>query len=130
MLGDVDCSRQAAWVNDNKAAISWAEGQKCNSMAAQYAFMAVTWQHLSSQFTFSKIEHQKGVLMGDIDGLSRGFPHSLDPSKEYVMSEARKRSLDELFILLDPSIIRDLVDHHMAFDAVITMTRKLTQCVG
>ena len=127
-LGKVDCSRQAAWVNDNKAAISWAEGQKCNSMTAQYAFMAVTWQHLSSQFTFSKIEHQKGVLMGDIDGLSRGYPHSLDPSKEYVMSDARKQRLDSLFLLLDPSVVRDLVDHHTAFDAVITMTRNLTRC--
>jgi hypothetical protein len=128
VLGNVDCSRQAAWVNDNKSAISWAEGSKCNSMAAQYAFMAVTWQQLSSQFTFSKIEHQKGVLMGDIDGLSRGFPHSLDPTKEYVMSGTKKHSLDELFLLLDPSVIRDLVDHHTAFDAVITMTRNLSHC--
>ena len=129
VLGNVDCSRQAAWVNDNKSAISWAEGSKCNSMAAQYAFMAVTWQQLSSQFTFSKIEHQKGVLMGDIDGLSRGFPHSLDPTKEYVISGTKKHSLDELFLLLDPSVIRDLVDHHTAFDAVITMTKNLSHCV-
>ena len=67
--------------------------------------------------------------MGDIDGLSRGFPHSLDPNKEYVMSDARKHSLNALFLLLDPSIVRDLVDHHTAFDAVITMTRNLSQSV-
>jgi hypothetical protein len=30
---------------------------------------------------------------------------------------------------LDPSVIRDLVDHHTAFDAVITMTRNLSHCV-
>ena len=127
VLGGSPGLRRAAWVNDNKAAVLWAEAQKCNSMAAQYAFMAVTWQQLSSQFEFVLVEHQKGVLMGDIDGLSRGYSHSLDPRKEYIMSDVQSAQLDELFLLLDPSVIRDLKDHHYVFDAVITITRALCQ---
>ena len=50
ILGKSDCTRVAAWVNDNKAAITWAEKNKCNSMAAQYSYMAVTWQQLFSKF--------------------------------------------------------------------------------
>ena len=129
VLGKSVCTRVAAWVNDNKAAITWAENSKCNSMAAQYAYMAVTWQQLFSKFRFIEVEHQKGVLMGDIDGLSRGFPHSLDINKKYVLNSAQCTSLDKLFSVLDPSVQNNLISHHEAFVAVVNLTRELSKCV-
>jgi hypothetical protein len=129
VLGKTVCTRVAAWVNDNKAAITWAENSKCNSMAAQYAYMAVTWQQLFSKFRFIEVEHQKGVLMGDIDGLSRGFPHSLDINKKYVLNSAQCTSLDKLFSVLDPSVQNNLISHHEAFVAVVNLTRELSKCV-
>ncbi len=50
--------QEVTWINDNSAAISWAQANKCNIMSAQYAFMVVTWQQLSSNISFNVIEHQ------------------------------------------------------------------------
>ena len=117
---------EGTWIGDNEAALAWAAKNKCNSSAAQYAFLAVTWLQMSSQFSFTRIQYQPGFIMGDIDRLSRGLPHSLDVSKEYVLSAVQLQQLDSLFTLLDPSIVRDnLTDHHVAFSAVVMMTRNL-----
>jgi len=56
--------------------------------------------------------------MGDIDCLSRGYLHSLDITKEYVMSPLQSTKLDALFRLLDPSVVNDVEDHHRVFDSV------------
>ena len=73
------------------------------------------------------VKHQKEDLMGYIDGRSWGYPHSLDPRKEYIVSDVRLAQLDEVFMLSDPSVIRDLKDHHRIFYAVITITWVLCQ---
>ena len=127
VLGTSSNPVEVGWINDNKAAIAWATSNKCNSQAAQYAFLVVTWMHLTSRFRFSHIEHHAGVLMGDIDGLSRGYPHSLDITKEYVMSPLQSTKLDALFRLLDPSVVNDVEDHHRVFDSVLMMARSLMQ---
>ena len=67
--------------------------------------------------------------MGDIDGLSRGFPHSMDPTKEYVPEVGRVAVLDELFWVLDPSIVRNLADPHVAFPAVVSLACQLSAVV-
>ena len=121
MLGHVEGPHDAMWINDNSAAILWASANKCNSLSAQYAFMVVTWKQMTSSFEFSQIEHIRGVLMGDIDSLSRGKPHSLDTSKQYIMSPQQATKLDELFLLLNPSIVNDVMDHHHVFDSVTTV---------
>ena len=127
-LGDSLTCREATWIGDNEAALAWAAQNKCNSSAAQYAFLAVTWLQMSSKYTFSRIQHQPGFLMGDIDRLSRGLPHSLDTTKEYVLSVAQLQQLDELFSLLGPGIVRsDITDHHVAFSSVVSITRGLFQ---
>ena len=82
VLRDSPMGREATWIGDNKAALAWAAKNRCNSSAAQYAFLAVTWLKMSSQYSFSCVQHQPGFLMGDIDRLSRGLPHSLDVAKE------------------------------------------------
>ena len=104
----------------------WARANKCNSLTAQYAFMVVTWKQMTSSFEFSHIEHMRGVLMGDIDSLSRGKPHSLDTSKQVIMSVHQTLKLDELFLLLDPSVVNDVLDHHHVFDSVITIACALS----
>jgi hypothetical protein len=126
VLPDPSVCCEVTWIGDNEAALSWATKNKCNSSAAQYAFLAVTWLQMSSQFLFSRIQHQPGFIMGDIDRLSRDLPHSLDVSKAYVVSEIQLKLLDDLFVLLDPSVARNNIgDHHVAFSSVITMTRDL-----
>ena len=126
VLRDSPVCCEVTWIGDNEAALAWASQNKCNSSAAQYAFLAVTWLQMSSKFSFSRIQHQPGFLMGDIDNLSRGLPHSLDVSKEYVLSEGQLHQLDNLFSLLDPGIARDNIDdHHVAFSSVVNMTRDL-----
>ena len=126
LLQELVLGQEVRWVNDNKAALCWADENKCNSPAAQYAFMVVTWKQLSSACKFVGVEHQAGILMGDIDGLSRGFPHSMDPLKEYVLEGGRMVVLNELFGFLDPSIVRNLDDHHMAFSAVVLLASRLS----
>ena len=84
---------------------------------------------MSTKVSVTDFEHVKGILMGDIDGLSRGYAHSLDVTKEYILESHQHQLLDELFILLDLSIVRNLDDHHVAFSKVVSMTRELCSSV-
>ena len=43
VLGAGSEMQEVIWYNDNKAALSWAEHNMCNSPAAHYALMVVTW---------------------------------------------------------------------------------------
>jgi len=126
VLGVQQSPHEAMWINDNSAAIRWASENKCNSLSAQYAFMVVTWKQMTSTFEFSHVEHMRGLLMGNIDSLSRGKPHSFDTSKQYVMSSHQATQLDKLFLLLDPSQVNDVKDHHHVFNSVITIARALS----
>jgi hypothetical protein len=129
VLGGSSGSHEVIWYNDNKAALAWAEDSKCNSPAAQYALMVVTWLQMSTTVLVTDFEHVKGILMGDIDGLSRGYAHSLDVRKDYILEPAQHQLLDELFMSLDLSIVRNLEDHHVAFSRVVSMTRMLSNYV-
>ena len=115
------------WINDNAAAIAWAEEGRCKSLAGQYAFLVVTWHLMSSSFRVTQTEHQAGFVMGDIDRLSRGMRHDLDPRCEYILDDQRLQQLDELFSILDPSVVRNLEDHHYALSAVISVARALSR---
>ena len=126
VLGKTLGSHEVIWYNDNKAALAWAEVNKCNSPAAQYALMVVTWLQMSTKVQVTGVEHVKGILMGDIDGLSRGYTHSMDVRKEYILEPAQHQLLDKLFMLLDLSVVRDLDDHHVAFSRAVSMTRQLS----
>ena len=91
--------------------------------------MVVTWLQMSTIVLVTDFEHVKRILMGDIDGLSRGYAHSLDVRKEYILEPAQHQLLDELFMSLDLSIVRNLEDHHGAFSRVVSMTRMLSNYV-
>lgn len=127
VLGDAMSSREVLWIGDNEAALSWAANNKCNSAAAQYGFLVITWLRLTSKFTFVDTQHQPGVLMGDIDSLSRGLPHSLDPTREYKVSALQLQRLNDLFLELDPAIVRNLGEHHTVFSLAVNTARELLQ---
>ena len=88
--------------------------------------MVVTWLQMSTTVQVTDVEHIKGILMGDIDGLSREYAHSMDVRKEYILEPAQHQLLDELFMLLDLSVVRNRDDHHVAFSRVVSMTRQLS----
>ena len=77
--------------------------------------MVVTWLQMSTVVQVTDFEHVKGILMGDIDGLSRRYAHSLDVRKEYIFEPVQRQLLDELFMLMDLSVVRNLEDHHVTF---------------
>ena len=117
--------RDVVWVGDNESALSWAGNNKCSSPGAHYAFLVVTWLQMVSRFSFKKITHQPGIVMGDIDKLSRGLHHFMDVEKEFVLSESQLMRMNNLFCLLDPSLTRNIDDHHSAFMLVVTIARDL-----
>lgn len=125
VLGDCPGSREVRWINDNQSALSWAEENRCRSIGAQYAFLVITWQQFTSDFLVTQFSHQPGYTMGDADNLSRGKSHSLASGLEYIISDRRQRTLDALFNLIDPTIVRDLDAHPQAIQSVITLCRAL-----
>ena len=64
--------------------------------------------------------------MSDLDGIRGGKPHTLEASKAYIMSWRKAAQLDDLFLLLDPSVTKDVQDHHYVFNSVITIARALS----
>lgn len=71
------------WINDNTSALSWAESDKCKSIAAQTAHIATTWLSVIIGIPNPEVIHIPGIEMGDIDSLLRFRPHNL-PTELYV----------------------------------------------
>ena len=65
-LGDFLTFCEATWIGDNEAALAWAAQNKCSSSAARYALLSITWLQMSLKYSFSRIQHQPGFLMGGI----------------------------------------------------------------
>jgi len=59
------------WINDNTGALAWAEKDKCSSLASQFACLAVSQLNLLSNIWLMGSVHLPGILMGDIDKMSR-----------------------------------------------------------
>ena len=89
------------WVGDNTSSLSWVSKRRSTSRFAQTAFYAYTWICLRMNVDVSTTVHLAGVLMGDIDSLSRFRPHSLPHQKN--MSSLLKYRADRLFTLCDPT---------------------------
>ena len=105
---------QFKWVGDNKSALSWVTKEKCNSLAGQTASMVYTRFQIYSNIYVNEVEHLPGVMMGDIDHNSRDNPApSLIPSL-YVSLDTIP-AFASIIKLLDPSINRNLQQHHTAF---------------
>lgn len=79
-LGRTKC--KVKWIGDNMSALSWVSADYANSLAATNAFVAVTWFSICLGVRFVSTEHKAGELMGDTDGLSRQFEHSLHQHRD------------------------------------------------
>ena len=53
----------------------WATNSKCSSQASAFACIAVTQLHLLSNLKVIDTVHLPGVLMGEIDAMSRREIH-------------------------------------------------------
>ena len=117
---------QFKWVGDNKSALSWVTKEKCNSLAGQTASMVFTWFQIYSNIYVNEVEHLPGVMMGDIDHNSRDNPApSLVP--ELYVSLDTIPAFKSIMELLDPSIIRNLRQHHTAFIVIHQLLSELLQ---
>ena len=102
---------------DNIAALSWVENNRCSSSYAQTSFLAYSWFVILSQVVVGNVEHIAGILMEDIDRLSRNLKLRSLPS-ELFMPSSNDTSLQELFRLCDPTLVHDLQDHFTVFKNV------------
>ena len=59
------------WVNDNTAALAWAEKGRVSNLSSQFACISVNWLQLMGSFNLIDCMHIPGVTMGDIDKESR-----------------------------------------------------------
>jgi len=98
------------WINDNTSALSWAEQDKCSSIAAQTAHIATTWLSVILGIPNPEIHHIPGIEMGNIDALSRFQNHSL-PSELFI-DLSQNSILIELFSLFDFTLT-DTLDSHI-----------------
>ena len=111
------------WIGDNTSALSWVDGNKCKSPAAQFALLFVTWFQIKNKLR-STVEHREGSRMGDIDKLSRALPHSL-PALEVL--PAALSGLDELFLscnVLEQQ--HSLVDHRTVMRRVAAAVERFS----
>jgi hypothetical protein len=69
------------WTTDSKVGKSWADKDKCSSMAGVSINIALTFTKLLQNIDLVSTTEVRSQHMGDIDNLSRGRPTpSLDPS--------------------------------------------------
>ena len=119
---------QFKWMGDNMSALSWVEKEKCNSVWGQTAAMVFTWFQIYSNTFVNEVEHLPGVLMGDIDHNSRDrFAESLVPEKFVSLESIPKFA--SLIELLDPSIVRNLSQHHNSFITIHALLSSIL-CVS
>jgi hypothetical protein len=111
------------WIGDNTSALTWAENNKCSSKAAQYANIAYTWFQIYSHVHIHSTEHCAGILMGNIDGLSRDFlTPGLDTRLRVDLDS--NDTVQKLFQAIDPTIRHNLDDHHLAFKHIHTLLKQ------
>ena len=123
-LGIVPAGLVVTWLNDNVAALSWVEKNKCKSRWAQAAFIAVTWLTLSLCIS-TKCDWIAGMSMTDMDALSRAQPHNLDPRLEFIPTWSQLRWLDALLDMCNPHGPTTCVELRDCFSAVMEIVRGL-----
>ena len=64
LLQELVLGQEVRWVNDNKAALCWADENKCNSPAAQYAFMVVSGSNYHRRVSSLALNTRRASLGG------------------------------------------------------------------
>jgi hypothetical protein len=112
------------WSTDSATALSWVDEGRCSGLFTQRAFMSLTAIVLKYDLKILDCIKIPGVLMGDVDKLSRFEPTpSLPPALAYN-AEANP-SIVAMCAVIDPTTLLDgcLPQHHEAY-------RNVHRCVA
>ena len=111
------------WTTDSSTALSWVKKGRCSGLFAQLAFMALTAIVLKYDLKVLTPIKIPGLLMCDVDNLSRFSPTPTLPLALRYEAEANPAIL-ALFEVVDPTKqLSNLVDHHLAY-------RRVHSCVA
>ena len=125
------------WINDNNGALAWAKKHKCASLAGQYTCFAVTQLHLHAQIHMTDPVHKPGILMGDIDTMSRiqDGQHPTSMASQTMCPTLLPKCwwniddlphLQSLFRMLDPTVVHtNTHSFHTAYNTVHLNIRAL-----
>jgi hypothetical protein len=116
------------WIGDNRSALRWAEQKRCKSAHTQQAFMAFTWLNLIGNIQSVSTTHRAGILMGDIDRLSRRQKlQVLDPALHVNLQHHQE--VQHLLQLIDPTLLANsnTKNHHQAFTDIHDIMMLLLQ---
>ena len=127
--------RPLTWVNDNSAAVVWANDARTKSAAAQTASLAVTFFQLESNIHLQHVYRIPGAQMGDIDRQSRIHePGMTSPSLTMDKYVHLQEHIDAsgLFAACDPASTRqNEKDHHLAFQNIHACIQNLLRsCIS
>ena len=111
------------WTGDNISALSWAHKEKTTSNAAQFSLLFNTWFQIYNNFRIMT-SHRAGILMGDIDSISRLRKHSLPSHLEIHPSSIP--NLDKLFMQCNILEVTNLRDHHLVLSDVIQLVTSFS----
>ena len=114
------------WIGDNISALSWAQKGKTTSHAAQFSLLFNTWFQIHNKFRITTT-HRAGLLMGDIDAISRLRQHSLPTHLEIL--PATIPNLDQLFLQCNILEISNMRDHQSVLSDVIALVKSFSSHV-
>jgi len=107
------------WVNDNTAALAWADSAKYSSTCGQAANIVMNWFQIYSGINIIESEHIPGVDMGIIDDISRDVKNrNLDSTPFVNLQSPLSRDsehLKKIFGLCDPTVGGTIKNHHDMF---------------
>jgi len=111
------------WINDNAAAVKWAEKNKCASQQGHIVNIVMAWFQIYASYNVTRVDRIPGKDMGFIDDISRDVYHPLMDKIPYI--DIRSIEIDQLFDLCNPTIIHDKEDNLVAFTSVHRLLSKM-----
>jgi len=111
------------WVNDNTAAVKWAEKDKCCSSYGHFANIIMSWFQIYSSYNVTQVQRIPGKDMGFIDDISRDVYHPLMDTVPYI--NIKTDITVQLFELCNPFNKRVKKNNMDAFFEVHSLLSKL-----
>ncbi len=116
------------WINDNVAALKWANTSRCTSLCGQADNIITSWFQIHSGISTTSTEHIPGVNMGIIDDISRDVKNPDLDSIPFIdlLSPFNEKAnqLQDIFSLCDPTIPGSIIDHHERFKQIHSSLNK------
>jgi len=111
------------WINDNAAAVSWADKNKCCSSYGQFANIIMSWFQIYSSYNVVRVDRIPGKDMGFIDDISRDVYHPLMDTVPYI--DIKSDITIQLFELCNPFNKRVKKNNMDAFCEVHSLLSRL-----